>query len=89
METTQALPGFDTRRVSVPAGWIGQTLAELQLHDQFDVQVVGLLDRSAGDDEPQVLFSDTYTTPLAAGDVLVIYGRDEKLDVLETAVAGL
>lgn len=89
LETTQLLPGFGTRRVPVPASWVGQTLTQLRLHDQFDVQVVGLLDRSAGDEEPQVLFSATYTTPLAKGDTLVVYGRDKKLDALETAVAGL
>ncbi len=63
--------------------------SSLNIHDQFDVNVIGLLDRSEGDEEPEVLFSSTLTRTLAQDDVLVIYGRDKNLDALATAIAGL
>ncbi|UCG26306.1 MAG: hypothetical protein JSW55_10095 [Chloroflexota bacterium] len=53
------------------------------------MNVIGLLDRSEGDEESKVLFSSTLTRTLEQDDVSVIYGRDQNLDALETAVANL
>jgi CIC family chloride channel protein len=89
LDSMEVLPGYDTRHINIPPAWAGQTLSILNLNERFEVNVIGLLDRSEGDEEPKVLFSSTLTRTLEQDDVLVIYGRDENLDALETAVANL
>jgi CIC family chloride channel protein len=86
-DSIEILPDYEIEQISVPATWAGTTLDELDLHEQFGVQVVGLLDRSAGEEQPRVLFGaelDEATT-LVTGDTVLVYGQKEKLDALETA----
>jgi Trk K+ transport system NAD-binding subunit len=73
--------------LSIPASWVGKTLEDLGLPEKFEVQVIGLLDRSAGDEQPSVLFGSELTaeTALDAGDTILVYGQKEKLYALETA----
>ncbi len=89
LDSMELLPGYDTRHIYLPEAWAGQTLNSLNLDERFDVNVIGLLDRSEGDEEPEVVFSSTLTKTLEENDVLVIYGRNKNLDTLETAVANL
>jgi CIC family chloride channel protein len=91
LDSIEILPGYDIYQLSVPAAWVGKTLEDLNLHEQFEVQVVGLLDRSAGDEQPRVLFGAELTaaTTLVAEDKILVYGREEKLDALETATTQL
>jgi CIC family chloride channel protein len=88
LDSIEILPGYDIHQLSVPAAWFGKTLDDLNLHEQFEVQVVGLLDRSAGDEQPRVLFGAELTaaTTLVAEDKILVYGQEEKLDALEIAV---
>ena len=55
------------------------------------MELVGLLDRSAGDEQPGVLFGSEVTaaTNLVAEDTTLVYGQEEKVDALETAVTQL
>jgi hypothetical protein len=87
----EILPGYDIEQIPVPAAWVGKTLDDLNLHEQFEVQVVGLLDRSASDEQPSVLFGDELAagTTLVAEDTLLVYGPEEKLVALGTAAAQL
>jgi uncharacterized protein with PhoU and TrkA domain len=85
----ELLPGYDTRHIYLPEAWAGQTLNSLNLDERFDVNVIGLLDRAEGDEEPEVLFSSMLARTLEENDVLVIYGRNKNLDALETAVANM
>jgi uncharacterized protein with PhoU and TrkA domain len=87
-DSIEILPGYDIQQVAVPAAWAGKTLADLNLNEQFEVQVVGLLDCSAGDEQPKVLFgSDLDATPtLVEGDTILVYGEEVELDALEIAV---
>jgi hypothetical protein len=89
LDSIEVLPGYDIERISVPAAWVGRTLDDLNLQEQYKVQVVGLLDRSAGDEQPNLLFGSglTTSTTLEAGDTILVYGQEEKLDALETAAA--
>jgi CIC family chloride channel protein len=90
-DSIEILPGYDIEVIGVPAAWAGKTLDDLNLHQQFDVQVVGLLDRSAGDEQPQVLFGSELPaeTTLVAEDTILVYGQEEKLGALETAATQL
>ena len=87
----EILPGYDISQIGVPAAWVGKTLDDMDLHEQFDVQVVGLLDRSAGGEQPSVLFGSELTaaTTLVAEDTILVYGEENKLDALETAATQL
>jgi CIC family chloride channel protein len=87
----EILPGYDVEQIRVPPAWVGKTLSDLNLHEEFEVQVVGLLDRSAGDEQPSVLFGDGLATGtiLVAEDTLLVYGPEEKLVALVTAAAQL
>ena len=86
-DSIELLPGYDIQAISVPAAWVGRTLRDLNLQEQFEVQVVGLLDRSAGNEQPGVLFDSQLTagTTLEAEDTILVYGEEVKLDALETA----
>jgi H+/Cl- antiporter ClcA len=87
LDSTEVLPGYDIEQISVPAGWVGRTLDDLNLREQYKVQVVGLLDRSASDEQPNLLLGSELTaaTTLEAGDTILVYGQEEKLGALETA----
>jgi hypothetical protein len=89
LDKVEVLPGYDIELLSVPAAWVGKTLRELKLHKHFGVQVVGLLDRSAGEEQPSVRFGSEMdaSTTLEAEDIILIYGQEEKLDALETTAS--
>ena len=89
LDKVEVLPGYDIELLSVPAAWVGKRLRELKLHKQFGVQVVGLLDRSAGEEQPSVRFGSEMdaSATLGAEDIILIYGQEEKLDALETTAS--
>jgi hypothetical protein len=82
----QILPGVSTRRVSVPPAWAGQTLVELNFRQRFDLNVIGMLEVHGASGNPHVRLDASATTPLEAGDILVVLGADEKLTELEEAI---
>jgi CIC family chloride channel protein len=90
-DSIEMLPGYDIELITVPTVWVGKTLDDLSLHEQFDVQVVGLLDRSAADEQPKVLFGSELdaATTLVAEDTILVYGQEEKLGALEIAATQL
>jgi uncharacterized protein with PhoU and TrkA domain len=90
-DSIEILPGYDIELMGVPAAWAGKTLDDLNLHQQFGVQVVGLLDRSAGDEQPQVLFGSELAAEatLVAEDTILVYGQEEQLVALESAAGRL
>jgi hypothetical protein len=57
------------------------------LHEQFEVQAIGMLDRSAETDEPRVLFGSALSeeTTLVKEDKILVYGQKEKLETMEIA----
>lgn len=79
----QIMPGVSSRRVQIPPAWWGQTLVDLDFRNRFDLNVVGLLERHDESGAPRVRLDVSPMIPLEAGDVLVVLGRDEKLDALE------
>jgi hypothetical protein len=87
LDSIEILPGYDIHHIRVPPAWVGKTLDELKLHERFEVQVIGLLDRSAGDERPSVLFGSELAaaTTLVAEDTILVYGQHGKLDALEEA----
>lgn len=84
----QIMPGVSSRRIQVPLAWDGKTLVDLDFRNRFDLNVVGLLERHDALGAPRVRLDVSPTLPLEAGDVLVVLGRDEKLDALETYLRG-
>ena len=88
-DARQILPGISVRRVRMPVAWANQTLIDLDFRNQFDLNVIGLLEYRGEDGHPHIRLATASTTLLEEGDVLVVLGTDEKLDALETAVANL
>jgi len=86
LDSIEILPGYDIQLLPLPDAWVGKTLSDLNLHEHFDVQVIGLLDRSAGKDQPSVRFGSEMdeSTTLEAEDTILIYGREAELDTLAT-----
>jgi CIC family chloride channel protein len=82
----QILPGASVRRIPIPAKWAGQTLIDLDFRKKFNLNVIGLVEKEAEDGLPHVRLGSAATVVLEAGDILVVLGRDEHLDALETAV---
>jgi CIC family chloride channel protein len=87
LDKVEILPGYDIHLIPVPGAWAGKRLAELKLDERFDVQVVGLLDRSAETEQASVLFGSELSaeTTLVEEDTILVYGQQEKLDVMEAA----
>ena len=90
LDSMEIMPGYDIQLV-IPVAWVGKTLEEINLPEQFDVQVVGLLDRSAGDELPSVQFGSELEagTTLVAEDTILVYGQEESLNALDTATTHL
>jgi CIC family chloride channel protein len=86
LDSLELVPGYDISLLGVPAAWVGKKLKDLRLPERFEVQVVGLLDRSAGEEQPRVLFGSEQAAEatLDAEDTILVYGQEEKLDTLET-----
>jgi Trk K+ transport system NAD-binding subunit len=69
--------------VRIPA-WAGHTLIELALRARYDVNVLGMAEttRNSTPIHPNV----PVTKPLKVHDLLIVLGKDEKLEELEQAV---
>ncbi len=84
----QIMPGVSVRRIPVTPEWAGKTLIELDFRQRFDLNVIGLLEVRGQDGRPHVRLNASSTTPLELGDILVVLGRDEKLEALEQVGRG-
>ena len=82
----QILPGASVRRVPIPAKWAEQTLIDLDFRKRFDLNVIGLVEQEGEDGRPHIRLGSAARVILQQGDILVVLGRDEHLDALETAV---
>jgi H+/Cl- antiporter ClcA len=80
----QIIPGYSVRRIAVPPAWAGHTLIELALRARYDVNVLGMAEttRNGTRIHPNV----PVTKPLKVHDLLIVLGKDEKLEELEQAV---
>lgn len=85
----QIMPGISTRRVPVPPAWVGNTLIDLDFRNRFDCNVIGLMERRDESGIPRIRLHTNSETALEVGDILVVLGRDEKLDQLEQAAHNL
>ncbi|RMG95597.1 MAG: hypothetical protein D6706_11870 [Chloroflexi bacterium] len=81
----QIVPGVSVQRVQVPPAWDGETLVSLDFRRRFGVTVIGRLE-ARGDGLSAVRLGVLPTESLRAGDVLLVLGEDEKLNVLAQAV---
>ncbi|MDQ4064281.1 MAG: TrkA family potassium uptake protein [Actinomycetota bacterium] len=63
--------------IEVPDGWLGKSLADLQLHRKKDLTVLAIKGREKGGTLPKP------ETPLQEGDILVIGGPKKELDKLD------
>ena len=81
----QILPGYSVYRFPIPNKWDGETLASLHMRRNFNVNVIGWVEREASDGLPHVRLSADAHLPLQEGDILVVLGKDEDLSRLETS----
>ena len=65
--------------IEVPDGWVGKSLADLQLHRKKDLTVLAIKGREKGGTLPKP------ETPLQEGDILVIGGPKKELDQFNPA----
>ncbi|MCP5098624.1 MAG: hypothetical protein GY943_23990 [Chloroflexi bacterium] len=82
----QVMPGVSTRRISVPTAWVGKSLIDLDFRNQFELNVIGLMERRDALGMPRIHLDTSADTILEDGDILVVLGQDEKLDHLEQFV---
>lgn len=85
----QVLPGVSVRREAIPPQWAGQTLIELDFRRHFDLNVIGLVEVSGEDGLPRIQLGAAASVVLEEGDILVVLGRDEKLNALEATLKEL
>ena len=64
--------GFSIQEMGVPESWMGKTLRELELRQQFGITVVAihdiLTDKMAASSNPDVRLTDSYTLLVAGSD---------------------
>lgn len=82
-DARQILPGVSVRRVPIPAAWAGFTLVDLDVRRRYELNVIGLVEISTSGGTPRTWLGNTSQVVLAQGDLLVVLGRDEKLDAFE------
>ncbi|MCA9981827.1 MAG: chloride channel protein, partial [Anaerolineales bacterium] len=80
VEKRQILPGYGVRRISVPPSWEGQTLTQLDLRRQYEVNVIGWVEQADDAGLPRVRLDADANLPLSASDILVVLGRAEDLN---------
>jgi CIC family chloride channel protein len=86
----EILPGFSIRRVVVPDGWEGETLASLDVRKRFGLTVIGVIEHTEGGADritSQMRLDPGPAVPLSCGDILVVMGRDELLDAFRSALS--
>ncbi len=79
----QILPGVSVRRMRIPTAWAGQTLIELDFRQKYDLNVIGLAERQGEDGRSHLHLGGASSVILEEVDVLIVLGRDEKLDRLD------
>ena len=79
----EIVPGYSVRRINVPHVWAGHSLSTLGLRNRYDINVIGMIDRTDSDKKemgerirPQVPIS----MGLRRGDLLIVLGENERLD---------
>ena len=86
----EILPGFSIRRVVVPVGWEGETLASLDVRKRFGLTVIGVIEHTEGDDQrmkSQMRLDPGPAVPLCSGAILVVMGSDALLETFRAALA--
>ncbi len=83
----QIFPGVSVRRVRIPATWVDKTLIGLDFRKKYELNVIGLAERRTENGRSWLHLGSASSTVLEADDVLIVLGRDEKLDQLEEALA--
>lgn len=81
----QILPGYSVFRLAIPEKWSGETLASLHMRRNFDVNVIGWVERESSDGLPHVRLGADAHLPLQRGDILVVLGQDEDLNRLKSS----
>ena len=86
---TAIAPGYSIIEYEVPNKFIGKTLSELKLRNTFGVEVLMIK-------QPAELYSETKkdpeisapdpTTKLKRGEVLVVFGSNDKIDKFKMSV---
>ena len=69
-------PDMGISKLSVPAGFVGQTLGEAHLEERFKVRLIAVIRRE------RVIFGAPVGERFAPGDVLILSGQDKDLRAL-------
>ena len=88
-EKRQILPGVSVRRERIPVVWAGKTLIDLDFRKEFDLNVIGLVERRGEHGKTRLRLGTASSTVLESGDILVVLGRDERLEYLNKTLMAL
>lgn len=83
---SQILPGASVRRLPIPPVWVNHTLIDLDLRKEFDVNVIGLVEKADEYGRPRIRLGTASAIVLDDGDILVVLGRDDNLDTIEAFI---
>lgn len=87
------VPGYTVRRLLIPDAWDGRTLLDLDIRKQYQVNVIGLLERHSQAGETavrrQIRMDPPVTLPLHGGDTLLVLGHDEKIEAFDQALQAI
>lgn len=81
----QILPGYSVRRVAIPLQWTNKTIVDLRIRNRYGLNVIGLIENHSkgGEYHQQIRLNPDMNKPLSEGDILVVLGRDARLDEFE------
>jgi CIC family chloride channel protein len=81
----QILPGYSVRRVTIPTQWANKTIVDLRIRNRYGLNVIGLIENQSrgGEYYQQVRLNPDMNKRLREGDILVVLGRDVRLNEFE------
>jgi CIC family chloride channel protein len=85
----QILPGYSVRRVTIPTQWANKTIVDLRIRNRYGLNVIGLIENQSrgGEYYQQVRLNPDMNKRLREGDILVVLGRDVRLNEFEARLA--
>ena len=73
--------GYSIVEFTLPASWVGKSLAEIEVRAKYGLHVVAVRRLVAGEDDRRIVVPGP-SEPMQEGDVLILMGKDEQLAAL-------
>jgi len=74
--------------IIVPKEFVGKTLRELNIRSEFEVNIIAIKRKTQGGEKEEINITPQADDIIAKGDILVVFGANEKIDALKLKSKG-